>query len=95
MYCAAKEYIFLKPFRGIYKENMKLFTVSMEHKKNRPKRAVYICIKLLSSRDQDVPSTTQPDAYFFSDLRDSIQEPGITMSMLTTSATVPEMLPLL
>ena len=67
----------------------------MEHKKNRPKRAVCICLKLLSSRDQDVPSTTQPDAYFFSDLRDSTQEPTITMSMLTTSATVPEMLPLL
>lgn len=95
MYCAAQEYIFLKPFRGVHKENMKLFTVSIGHKKNRPKRAVHIYIKLLSFRDQDVPSTTQPDAYFFSDLRDSIQAPTIMMGRLTISATVPEMLPLL
>lgn len=74
---------------------MKLFIVSIEYKKNRPKRAVHIYIKLLSFRDQDVPSTTQPDAYFFSDLRDSIQEPTIMMGRLTISATVPEMLPLL
>ena len=46
MYCAAKEYIFLKPFRGIHKENMKLFTVSIGHKKNRPLGAVFLILKL-------------------------------------------------